>query len=133
VDWPTAGLAGIGVETGPMIQLALGLFESFLGSGLAAAEDLEARVFEGYLAGLRDVGWSGDWRLARLGHLLGVAIRNGSAPAFGVVLGLDPAMREQYEQARIRSPEEFADRCAVSGRLGLWAADEARKLLPLVG
>ncbi len=131
VDWPTAGLAAVGVETAPMIQLALMLYESFLSRDTSAVEEFEASVFESYLAGLRDVGWTGDGRMARLGHLIGVALRTGSMPA-GACLLLDPAWREERERTTGHSAVEDADRFAAMGKLGLWAADRARELLPLV-
>jgi hypothetical protein len=90
---------------------------------------LETHVFEGYLAGLRDAGWGGDARLARLGYAATVALR------YGPLLGVPPQLEaDERQRAALTQTlgHPFEEAVARYGRMLphiLDRADEARRLL----
>jgi hypothetical protein len=65
IDWAWTGVAAVGADAAP---LAFG--DVVWGNGVSVDDlpALDAHVFDGYLGGLRDAGWRGDARLARLGY-----------------------------------------------------------------
>jgi hypothetical protein len=65
VDWAISGFGRVGEEAGAMTAVSL----TFMEAAAGAAGDLDQTVFAGYLDGLRDSGWRGDPRQARLGYL----------------------------------------------------------------
>lgn len=74
IDWALTGFGRIGEEVG--VTTAVGL--EFLEVPAAQAYELDQAVFTGYLEGLRDAGWQGDSRLARLGYTLNAFLLVGS-------------------------------------------------------
>ncbi len=63
IDWAFVGDGAIGEDVGNLILDAV--FDHFVDAALLP--ELEVAVFDGYLAGLRRGGWTGDERVARLG------------------------------------------------------------------
>jgi hypothetical protein len=92
------------------------------------ARELGELAFESYLAGLRDVGWPGDWRLARLGYSIA-----GTIPLAAIRWIREPELRAAASQALGRPSEEIIANEVSMHRYILDLADEARELLPLVG
>ena len=86
-------------------------------------------VFEAYVEGLRDSGWRGDIRLARLGFAASLAL--GAAFPEAVWMTLDQA--KQVAQMQGRTLEEMAQTQVGRKLANLDLADEAKSLLPLVG
>jgi hypothetical protein len=70
IDWAFCGPGSLGNDLGQLIGTSL----SYFAVDPLQAADLETAVLEGYLAGLRDAGWSGGARLARLGYLISLAL-----------------------------------------------------------
>ncbi len=70
IDWGFCGPGGLGNDLGELVGTSL----SYFAIHPANAVELERAVLEGYLAGLRDAGWAGDERLARLGYLISLAL-----------------------------------------------------------
>ena len=70
IDWAFCGPGGLGNDLGELVGTRL----SYFAVEPAQAVELEAAVFEGYLAGLRDAGWSGNEGLARLGYTISLAL-----------------------------------------------------------
>jgi hypothetical protein len=64
-----AGRGWLGVELGALLTASV----SWAGFPVEDAPDLAETIFEGYLAGLRDAGWSGDAAIPRLGFALACA------------------------------------------------------------
>jgi hypothetical protein len=64
VDWADVGLGVIGGEAG-QLGAATAVFLDVPSSDFARLHQV---TFEGYLAGLADAGWQGDWRHVRLGY-----------------------------------------------------------------
>ena len=64
IDWAFVGRGPIGADLTPLVWMSIALD----GVGLESAQDLEEIVLEGYLRGLREVGWQGDPQQVRLGY-----------------------------------------------------------------
>jgi hypothetical protein len=124
VDWAFLGLAAVGEELAPLVYAS----PLLAGEDADQARELGETCFEGYLAGLRDAGWSGDARLARLGYTAGV-IRYGGAIT---PLAIDnPAVIPQVEIAW--GPfGEILDRWVAVRPYMLDLADEARELMNIL-
>ena len=70
IDWAFCGPGGLGNDLGEFIGTSLTHFVL----EPADAEDLESVATEAYIAGLREAGWRGDERLARLGYMISLAL-----------------------------------------------------------
>jgi hypothetical protein len=127
LDWAFSGLGALGEDLAALVAASAVWFQAEPEN----LPELDRQVFEGYLEGLRDAGWVGDWRLPRLGYTAAAAIWNGIWPywAAAVIPDLATAIERSFGQ---RLPE-ILDRCArVVDFLGD-RADEARALMGLVG
>jgi hypothetical protein len=106
VDWSYCGSGAIGEDLVALVgaTLAFGEVPS------SQAQELAQIVFEGYVQGLRDAGWDGDPRLARLGYVAGLQIRYtlGGLGEFLVVV-FDEKRHAGIEQALERPMEEIMD------------------------
>jgi len=79
IDWAYVGYGGVGQE----IAMTTAVTLLWLDVAANQATTLNEIIFEGYMAGLRDVGWQGDARLARLGYTATVGLVWGMAwPTF---------------------------------------------------
>jgi hypothetical protein len=131
IDWAYTGVAPLGTEVSP-----LGFSDAMWGNGVAVDDlpTLDAAIFEGYLTGLRDTGWCGDARLARLGHALNTAFRFG--PALVVPRWAVTAPEEQRRALTDSIGEPYENLVARYGRMQpyvLGLADEARGLIAALG
>jgi hypothetical protein len=81
IDWELAGLGRVGEEAG--MSTATNLF--WLEVPALQARWLDEITFASYLAGLRQVGWNGDRRVARLGYTITAAMTTGVAFPFIVL------------------------------------------------
>jgi hypothetical protein len=126
IDWGWSGIGPVGSELAPIVASAPLWFMEVQPEDLP---ELEAIVFAGYLQGLREAGWWGDAKLARLGYTASVVLR------FGPLLGwFELAASTEDGQARLlsfysRLLEEVADRIAAIRRFALSRVQEARALL----
>ena len=73
IDWVFTGIASVGEEIANLLTASLIWFEY----DASEAKGLDEAIFGGYLNGLRDSGWQGDFRLARLGYAAACALRWG--------------------------------------------------------
>ena len=71
IDWALAGIGGVGEDLVSLVAVSL-YYEGFTA---AYAEELDQLVFASYLKGLRQAGWSGDVKLARIGYACGMTLR----------------------------------------------------------
>ena len=110
VDWSYSGIGAIGEELVALVGATLGFGEVHV----SQAQELDQIVFEGYVQGLRDAGWDGEPRLARLGYLAGLNIRYtlGGLGEFLVVV-FDERRHAGVEQALGRPIEEIMDMFGV--------------------
>jgi hypothetical protein len=130
LDWADAGHAAVGQELVPLVLGSLSFFEAV---GIAP-HDLDAACFANYVIGLRDAGWAGDDRLARLGFTADAALHmTVGALRQALPLVTDPALH-------LFGEDLFGCPLAkvVESWVALWEfqfalADEARALLPAVG
>jgi hypothetical protein len=122
IDWASTGPMPVGRELTHLVAMSLGVGHA----DPDRAPELDRVVFDGYLQGLREAGWRGDPRLARLGFTATTALVGGLHP-WGVV----PHTAEQ--RARIEKAfgpyEEVMDRNARARRFALDLAEEARALV----
>lgn len=88
IDWALIGFGRIGQDIG--ITTASSLW--FLDADASWARELDEAVFTGYVAGLRDAGWEGDSRLARLGYTLTASLTIALQIAFW---GMDVLQRPE--------------------------------------
>jgi hypothetical protein len=63
LDWSMLGIGVIGEEAATMLTVSMQLLDI----DMAFAAQLERLIFDGYLVGLRDTGWSGKSELVRFG------------------------------------------------------------------
>jgi len=104
-----------------------------LSNHIAFSDSLEfdALVFEQYLQGLRDRGWTGDPKSVRLGYTA-ACIRYGLALVHYIVGFAGDAKRQSQHQERTGQPiEETANQWADIYRFILGRTDEARGLIAL--
>lgn len=128
IDWAFLGLAPVGAETAPLVGSSV-LW--FLGVGTDDLPSMAEIAFEGYLAGLRDVGWSGNPALARLGFTATFSLRYG--PFTAIIRTVVPGetrdrMRAIAAQAIGRPIEEIIDQSSELMRFALDLGDEALEL-----
>lgn len=71
LDWAFVGAGAVGQDAGNLVPDCV--WDGFLPT--AALPALAETVWAGYLAGLREAGWGGDERLARLGFTAGGAVK----------------------------------------------------------
>jgi len=124
IDWVFAGIGGIGEEIANLLAASLIWFEH----DAAEAGNLDTAIFTGYLNGLREAGWQGDLRVARLGYTVACALRWG-------VVGLwwMPSLNNVQEQADFekkwnRPMSELVSQWAQTAYHVLSLADEAYQL-----
>jgi hypothetical protein len=122
VDWAFLGTAAVGEELAPLVCASV----AHADADPTGVRDLGELAFEGYLTGLREGGWDGDVRDARLGYTAGV-IRYGLI-AFGLIAAIEPDVAARVERAWGPFGDQL-DRYAAVHRYTLDLADEARALM----
>jgi hypothetical protein len=124
IDWGFVGIGVVGEEIAPA---GLSPMIWFNGVEPEQLNELDGIAFEGYLRGLRDVGWADDPGVVHLGYAASLALR------FGMImpepLALDAGGGERLEQVVAHPLEEAIDRWAAMRRFVLTRADEARHLI----
>lgn len=135
IDWAMAGRAAIGEELVTMVSLGI----YFAEHPADYADALDKGVFAGYVAGLRDAGWQGDERLARLGYCCAMVLRGLAGVQQDLRLLVDENQHAHFRKmiGRKNDPlvmEEIADNFARVRRFRLLKmAVEARHLLQDLG
>lgn len=126
IDWAFAGIGAVGAELAPLVLGSLGFFEV----RDCAPRELAEATLAGYVTGLREAGWDGDERLARLGFLATAALLYSVGTA-GLTLGIvgDPAQYPAFEQAMGRTMAEAVAAWVELSTFEIELAEEARRLL----
>jgi hypothetical protein len=124
IDWVFAGTGSLGEEIANLLAASLIWFAY----DAAQAKHLDETVFAGYLAGLREAGWAGDFRLARLGYTAACALRWGL-----VGLWWSRSLNNAQEQADLEKKwnhpvPELVSQWAKTTCYVLGLADEAAQL-----
>lgn len=130
LDWDAAGLAVIGDELVPLFAATL----SFVAVAIDRIPVLDALIFDGYVAGLRDAGWQGDERLVRFGFTANAALKAGVAdPAIKLpnVARRAAALPPDAEPPRLLSPGGYPQASARAQHL-LAMGEEALQLVDLI-
>jgi hypothetical protein len=129
IDWAFVGRGPIGADLNPLVWMSIALG----GVEMEKSPDLEQRVFEGYLEGLREGGWKGDPRQARLGYK--AASVRYQFPEIGrwLALILDESLHAEMEQTTGLPFGETCDSVAEMRRLLFRELDEARELMDVLG
>lgn len=122
IDWGFCGFGGLGNDLGELIGTSL----SYFAIDPARAEELEGVVIEGYLAGLREAGWTGDERLPKLGYLLSLALYWGGTLPCEVALAQPGKSKVNLEAKYGRSIETLLPGWTRLAQFALERADEAR-------
>ena len=126
IDWALAGRAAVGEEL--VCFVALSLYSPRI--PLSQAEALDQAIFAGYMDGLRDVGWTGDARLVRLGYTCAMALRGLAGVKQDIMVILEKCGNTGQPGSRFESIEDLADFWANLRRFRLLKmANEARGLL----
>ncbi len=124
IDWAWCGSGALGIDAS--WTLVDGLY--FLDFSFTEANALEATIFEGYLSGLRDVGWTGDERLARLGYLIPLAIWSATLPGWAAMMLGHDLEADTMPMYGHKAPDVLATWIALEDFL-LERTDQARALL----
>jgi hypothetical protein len=127
LDWAFAGTAAVGEEIAALIWVTP--LEFLLDP--TEIDALEGEVFEGYVAGLRDVGWTGNPRQARLGYLINAVLQWGVFPE-ALAYALDPDLPAQAAARYGRPVEELVEATAVVTYALLGRSAEILRLLTSV-
>jgi hypothetical protein len=126
IDWSFAGIAAVGEELASLVSSSV-LFGEAEGIPI---ETLDGTVFAAYTEGLRDAGWHGDERLARMGATGSQAMRYLIGPLRVTLPVLASGMAEAMTEAMFGiSYDAFRERI---DRHNAWAwgiADEFRGYL----
>ncbi len=126
LDW---GLAATGPIGGELACIVMQPIYWFNGVHPDQLREMDRIVFDGYMQGLRDVGWRGDQALARFGYTASIALRT----AFGIFnvewAARDESTRVFIESAIGHSIEEISDVIRGLRTYVVACAEEARRLM----
>ena len=128
LDWALAGSGAIGEDLVSLVAVSL-YYEGYRPD---YAEELDALVFANYVEGLRQAGWTGEERLARIGYTCGMTLRGLAGVKQDIDQLTNDAAAEEARQIHqendlTRIAHLFAD---VRRFRLLKMAREARSLLP---
>jgi hypothetical protein len=126
IGWAYTGTGAVGEEPVPLVAASLIVRAVTMDEAL----ELDKMVFDGYLKGLREAGWAGDQKSARLGYAAASAMRYSFIFARQWVnLAQDESLGARWERTIGISMEEWADVARELTRFLLGLADEARGLV----
>ncbi len=127
LDWALAGSGALGSDLVSLVAVSL----YYDGFSHDFAEQLDRGVFAGYIAGLRQAGWTDDARLARIGYICAMTLRGLAGVKQDIALLTDESCHEQLrENHRTDNLREIAEFFAAVRRFRLLTmAREARHLL----
>ena len=129
IDWAFVGRGPIGADLNPLVWFTI----ATEGFGLDKMQELEEIAFEGYLKGLREVGWQGDPQRVRLGYL--AASVRYACPEVGrwLALILDESLHAAAEQMFGLPIGDVFDLVARNRRPLFGMLDEAHELMDILG
>lgn len=127
IDWAIVGHAGVGEELVCLVSLSQYLDK------LAnhTVDEVDTTVFDGYVKGLRDAGWTGDEKLARLGYTCAMTLRGLAGVKQDLTLMIDtkkyPQLRDTQETDNLEDIADFFAQVRLFRLVKM--ADEAEQLL----
>jgi hypothetical protein len=125
VDWALCGCGAIGGDLASLLGTSAALFEL----ELSALASVETAVFEAYVKGLSESGWTGNPELARLGYTAYLPMFWGLSFPSLLALYSGDEMKPVVQQSYGCSQEELASRWAWLCEYMLDLADEAWELM----
>lgn len=125
VDWGLCGLAALGGDLMALIGSSVALYEW----EPARLGELEAVVFDAYLAGLRAGGWRGDAAWVRLSYTAWLGLHWGMALPAAAAFWCRDAMAPHALQQFGRPLDELAAGWAALCQFSVERAEEARDLM----
>jgi hypothetical protein len=129
LDWAFCGHGALGMDLGELVATSAFFFEV----EPAQVGKLETTVLDGYLAGLHDVGWSGDPQVVRLGYLLSATLWMGATlPGWAAVM-LPEGTSTNVPAMFGRSADAVLAGWVTLNEFVLERADEARHLMRQLG
>ncbi len=126
IDWGQSGPQPIGTDAAHLVANSVMWARDREPADLPA---LAGPCFAGYLAGLREVGWTGAAEVARLGFAATLALQHGPLSGVLMIALADETARPRVEAAFGGTPEALLDRHAAMQPFMLDLADEARALI----
>jgi hypothetical protein len=127
IDWAFVGPGPIGADLNPLVWFtAVAEFE------MDKMQELEEIVVEGYLEGLRDVGWQGDPRQVRLGYLAAGVRYLFPSIGWWLALILDESLHAEAEQLSGQPVGELFDYIASQRCSWVRMLEEARELMGIL-
>jgi hypothetical protein len=126
IDWAFVGSQAIGTDAATLVVLSVLWARDREPHELPT---LAHHCFDGYLTGLREIGWMGEERLVRLGYAASLSLRFVAltGPILAALAGEDE--RPRLEAAFGMTLETVLDRYAAMQPFLLELADETRSLL----
>jgi hypothetical protein len=128
LDWAGVGWGPVGSELSNFLSQTV----NFFGMSAAALPDLDAAMFDHYVAGLRETGWEGDPRAARFGHAAASAARLVVRTASALELAIHTSSREAFERATGLPFATLADMFGTTLPYYLSLTDEAERLVQVI-
>jgi hypothetical protein len=125
IDWAFVGYGALGEEIEPLVCRSL----VFTDIKTTQAEELDRAVFAGYLDGLRDAGWQGNYRKVRLGYTSAVTLRFLVSFCQFLPFIIDGSVRDLVPQILGLPFDETVDHSVACIRFQFGLADEALELL----
>lgn len=121
IDWAITGFGRLGEEIADTTSITI----AFVELSASQCNELDQAVFAGYVEGLRDAGWRGDARQARLGYSVSAAIRMvGGCFACIRLMGTSEAFN-QWEPIFRKPFDDFSEHLAQALPFFLDLGDEA--------
>jgi hypothetical protein len=127
IDWAGIGIGVVGEELATLVSISL----QFMNVEASEARSLDAIAFEGYLQGLRELGWSGDERQVRFGFTASASLYVGLGATGGWLAWLlsDERHVAMTERAIGHPMDQILDHWARLQEYELDLGEEALKLL----
>lgn len=94
LDWALASIGRIGEDLVCLVAVSL-FYDRFTD---AYAEALDETAFTGYIAGLRQAGWRGEPKLARIGFTCGMVLRGLAGVKQDLEWLVDPAEHKRLQE-----------------------------------
>jgi hypothetical protein len=127
IDWAYVGQAAVGMEIAVHFIISL----TFNEIPIIIAQEFDTLLYENYLEGLRNAGWKGDARQARLGFTAAASCKYFENLMFAASNDWinDPVLQAQWEKEFGQSVQAVLEQAGGILRYVFQLADEARQLM----
>lgn len=126
IDWSVLGRGAVGAEIGMMTGVSL----RYMDFPAAQADAFDQTVFENYVDGLREGGWTGEVGKVRLGYTINAFLVCGVVWMLGNLEGIQQPENMQDMAAMVGHPiDQVLESFALTQRLLVKLGEEAYSLL----